>query len=98
MQKAVPLHSVRTRRVSPMRRQEAWLAALLILPSTLGIVIFAVLPIAASLGISLTDWGGLSRPNVVGFQNYAAACRTPAPPAPCPTPCCTCCWPCRPAS
>ena len=73
MQKAVPLHSVRTRRVSPMRRQEAWLAALLILPSTLGIVIFAVLPIAASLGISLTDWGGLSRPNVVGFQNYAAA-------------------------
>ncbi|MFC3833572.1 MULTISPECIES: carbohydrate ABC transporter permease [Deinococcus] len=73
MQKAAPVISIRTRRASPMRRQEAWLAAALILPSTLGIVIFAVLPIAASLGISLTDWGGLSRPNVVGFQNYAAA-------------------------
>ncbi|WP_412030192.1 carbohydrate ABC transporter permease [Deinococcus yunweiensis] len=75
MQKAAPVISTppRLRRASPMRRQEAWLAAALILPSTLGIVIFAVLPIAASLGISLTDWGGLSRPNFVGMQNYAAA-------------------------
>ncbi|THF87413.1 sugar ABC transporter permease [Deinococcus sp. KSM4-11] len=60
-------------RVSPMRRQETLLALLLILPSTLGIVVFAVLPIVASLGISLTDWGGLSRPNFVGLQNYATA-------------------------
>lgn len=60
-------------RISVMRRQEAWLAALLILPSTLGVMIFAVLPIAASLGISLTDWGGLSRPNFVGLRNYATA-------------------------
>lgn len=56
-----------------MRRQEAWLAALLVLPSTLGIVVFAVLPIAASLGISLTNWGGLSKPSYVGLQNYATA-------------------------
>ena len=74
MQQATPLVTVqpRTRR-SPMRRQEALLAALLILPSSLGVLVFAILPIAASLGISLTDWGGLSKPNVVGFQNYAAA-------------------------
>ncbi|WP_168733603.1 sugar ABC transporter permease [Deinococcus sp. Arct2-2] len=67
----------RKSRSSPMRRQEAALAALLILPSTLGIVVFAVLPIAASLGISLTDWGGLSRPNFVGVQNYASALQDP---------------------
>ncbi|WP_420594106.1 carbohydrate ABC transporter permease [Deinococcus sp.] len=74
MQQAAPLVTTRRQnRASPLRRQEAWLAALLILPSTLGILIFAVLPIAASLGISLTDWGGLSKPNFVGFQNYATA-------------------------
>lgn len=74
MQKAAPLTALPTRRrSSPLRRQEALLAALLILPSTLGIVVFAVLPIAASLGISMTDWGGLSAPHFVGGQNYAAA-------------------------
>jgi multiple sugar transport system permease protein len=75
MQKAAPRLTVpaRTGRFSPLRRQETLLAALLILPSTLGIVVFAVLPIAASLGLSLTDWGGLSKPNFVGVQNYATA-------------------------
>lgn len=69
---AAPARPAR-RRASAMRRQEALLAGLLILPSTLGVLIFAVLPIAASLGISLTDWGGLSRPHYVGLQNYAQA-------------------------
>jgi len=71
-----PSASIRARRrVSPVRRQESLLALLLILPSTLGIVIFAMLPIAASLGLSLTDWKGLSQPNFVGLQNYADALR-----------------------
>jgi multiple sugar transport system permease protein len=69
----VPAGPVARRRVSAMRRQESWLAMLLILPSTLGIVVFAVLPIIASLGISLTNWGGLSKPKWVGLDNYAAA-------------------------
>ena len=74
MQKAAPLvNPVAKKRTSTLRRQEALLAALLILPSSLGIIIFAVLPIAASLGISLTDWGGLSKPHFVGLQNYATA-------------------------
>ncbi|GGO40845.1 carbohydrate ABC transporter permease [Deinococcus humi] len=79
MQNAAPLVTLtaRKRRTSPMRRQEALMAALLILPSTLGILAFAVLPIAASLGISLTDWGGLSKPNFVGLQNYGAALHDP---------------------
>jgi multiple sugar transport system permease protein len=61
------------RRSSVMRRQESWLAILLILPSTLGIVVFAILPIIASLGISLTNWGGLSKPKWVGLDNYTTA-------------------------
>ena len=79
MQHTAPLVTLtaRKRRASPMRRQETLMAALLILPSTLGILAFAVLPIAASLGISLTDWGGLSKPNFVGFQNYATALQDP---------------------
>ena len=76
MQQTSTLVSAPTSRrlkVSPMRRQESILATLLILPSTLGIVVFAVLPIAASLGISLTNWGGLSKPSFVGLQNYSTA-------------------------
>ena len=59
--------------MSTLKKQEMWLAAALILPSTLGILIFATLPIFASLGVSLTDWGGLSRPSFAGLQNYGAA-------------------------
>lgn len=79
MQSTPPVLTLPTRRarVSPMRRQETLLALLLILPSTLGIMVFAVLPIAASLGISLTDWGGLSTPHFVGAQNYATALQDP---------------------
>ncbi len=65
------------RRASAMRRQEALLATLLMLPSTLCVLVFAVLPILASLGISLTDWGGLSAPHFVGLQNYRAALTDP---------------------
>lgn len=69
----VAVSASRRPKVSAMRRQESWLALLLILPSTLGIVMFAILPIIASLGISLTNWGGLSRPKFVGLDNYATA-------------------------
>jgi multiple sugar transport system permease protein len=68
-----PTKLPRRRRAPAMRRQEAQLAWLLMLPSTLGIVVFAVLPILASFGISMTNWGGLSRPSFVGLQNYGTA-------------------------
>jgi multiple sugar transport system permease protein len=69
----VAVSAARRPKASAMRRQESWLALLLILPSTLGIVVFAILPIIASLGISLTNWGGLSTPKFVGLDNYATA-------------------------
>lgn len=58
---------------SRVRREENRLAYLLMLPSTLGILIFAILPIFASFGISFTNWGGLSTPQWVGLDNYKNA-------------------------
>ncbi|WP_051963185.1 carbohydrate ABC transporter permease [Deinococcus misasensis] len=54
---------------SQLRQQEALLAYLLILPSTLGILVFAVFPILASMGISMTSWGGLTQPTFENFKN-----------------------------
>ena len=56
-----------------LRREEAFWGFALMLPSTLGIVVFAIVPILGSLGVSFTDWGGLSQPNWVGLENYAEA-------------------------
>jgi multiple sugar transport system permease protein len=62
------------RKRSPsLRREEAMWGLILMLPSTLGIVIFAILPILGSLGVSFTDWTALSKPNWIGFQNYQDA-------------------------
>ncbi len=58
---------------SSLRREEAMWGLILILPSTLGIVIFAILPILGSFGISFTDWGGLSLPHWTGLENYKMA-------------------------
>jgi multiple sugar transport system permease protein len=58
---------------SSLRREEAFWGLALILPSTLGILIFAILPILGSFGISFTDWGGLSLPHWTGLENYKLA-------------------------
>jgi multiple sugar transport system permease protein len=58
---------------SSLRREEALWGLILILPSTLGIVVFAILPILGSFGISFTDWGGLSLPHWTGLENYKLA-------------------------
>jgi multiple sugar transport system permease protein len=56
-----------------LRREEAMWGLLLIAPSTLGILIFSMLPILGSFGISFTDWGGLSLPHWTGLENYKTA-------------------------
>jgi multiple sugar transport system permease protein len=61
------------RKGSSLRREEAFWGLVLILPSTLGIMVFAILPILGSLGISFTDWGGLSAPHWVGLENFKQA-------------------------
>jgi multiple sugar transport system permease protein len=54
-------------------------AAIFMLPSFLGMVVFSLLPIVISIFISLTDWNGLDqlngetlRKSFVGLGNYAA--------------------------
>jgi len=45
---------------------------LLALPSTLVVAVFALVPVGASLFLSLTAWTGLAAPEWVGLANYAA--------------------------
>jgi multiple sugar transport system permease protein len=63
--------SARPPRLS-LARQEELLAYLFILPSLLGFVIFLVVPMVASLGISFYDWELLSPPQFAGLKNYSA--------------------------
>jgi multiple sugar transport system permease protein len=55
-----------------LARQEELLAYLFILPSLLGFVIFLVVPMVASLGISFFDWELLTPPQFVGLKNFGA--------------------------
>ncbi len=62
-----------TSKGSTLHREEAMWGLLLIAPSALVILVFAILPILGSLGISFTNWSGLSRPEWVGVDNYRKA-------------------------
>jgi multiple sugar transport system permease protein len=55
-----------------LARQEELLAYLFILPSLLGFIIFLVVPMIASLGLSFYDWELLSPPQFAGFKNFGA--------------------------
>ena len=54
-----------------LARRETLTFYLLISPWLLGLLIFVLGPIMASLGISLTRWDMLSPPEPVGLRNYA---------------------------
>lgn len=51
-------------------RQAGWLA-LFLLPGLSGLLLFTVLPILASLGLTFFAWDLLTPPRFVGFGNYA---------------------------
>jgi multiple sugar transport system permease protein len=57
-----------------MVRQHGWrqarVVALFVGPSLLGLVLFTLGPLLASLGISLTSWDLLTPPQFVGFANF----------------------------
>jgi multiple sugar transport system permease protein len=56
-----------------LRSEESLWGWLLILPSLIGIVVFGVVPIVGSLGVSFTNWTGISQPKFNGLANYARA-------------------------
>ncbi|MDO9417087.1 carbohydrate ABC transporter permease [Pararhizobium sp.] len=49
---------------------EARTAFIFLLPSLIGVTLFLILPIIASLVMSFTNWKLLTTPAFVGFQNY----------------------------
>jgi len=69
-----------------LRNQKTGIVAAIpyLLPSLIGMAVFSVLPIVASLCISMTNWSGMTRvsifhgffnfvrENFIGLQNYAA--------------------------
>jgi multiple sugar transport system permease protein len=56
-----------------LRSEEALWGWLLILPSVIGIIVFGIVPIVGSLGVSFTNWTGISQPKFNGLANYARA-------------------------
>jgi multiple sugar transport system permease protein len=63
--------SARRPRLSPLRRRAARAGVLFATPWLIGMAVFTVGPIVASLVISMTDWNLLDPPNFVGLGNYA---------------------------
>jgi multiple sugar transport system permease protein len=59
-----------TLRVSARRRWRRWRGLLLVTPWLIGFLAFELLPFAASLAISLTDWNIAATPRFVGVENY----------------------------
>src|SRR5262245_35508795 len=53
-----------------MARQEEQAAYLFLLPWLLGLILFLIGPILASIAISLTNWNLLNAPQWVGLANY----------------------------
>jgi multiple sugar transport system permease protein len=61
----------RRRRGLSLARQEELTAYLFVLPSLLGFLIFLVVPMFASLGLSFYDWELLTPPRFIGLRNFA---------------------------
>ncbi|GAH79129.1 unnamed protein product, partial [marine sediment metagenome] len=52
------------------KKRQAVAGYLFVLPAILGLLIWIIGPMIASLVISFTDWNVLRKPNWIGFTNY----------------------------
>ena len=57
-------------KMSAMFQKESFWAWVFILPAFLGTLIFIIIPIFASFGLSFVDWNLISKPKIVGLENY----------------------------
>jgi multiple sugar transport system permease protein len=69
--------SKRVKRTGTLARQEAIFGILFAVPAILGLLLFSVGPMLASLGISFTNWSLLSAPEWVGIENYQTMAADP---------------------
>lgn len=58
-------------------RREAILFYICVAPFILGFILFSLIPMLASLGLSFTRWNILTPPTFIGFQNYITAFQDP---------------------
>jgi multiple sugar transport system permease protein len=56
--------------INSLRRREALVGYLFILPAVIGFLLFTAGPILASLALSLTDFNIITPPTWIGLQNY----------------------------
>jgi len=57
-------------RTSARRRWRRWRGLILVTPWLIGFLAFELLPFAASLAISMTDWNIAASPSFIGLENY----------------------------
>ena len=55
---------------SGLRREETIAGYLFLLPNLIGFLIFSLIPIAATFGLTLTDWNLIGTRTFVGLDNY----------------------------
>lgn len=60
------------KRRSRIHRGEQRVAYICLIPAFLGLIFLTYAPLVGVLGISLTNWTGLKKPDFVGFDNYVA--------------------------
>lgn len=59
-----------TKKLSFRMKHDIPYAILFLAPSLLGLTVFTLIPILASLGLAFTDWNLLSPPEFVGLKNF----------------------------
>lgn len=60
----------KNRRKSKLKRDDKW-AWLMLTPNVIGFLMFMLVPMAATFGLSFTKYDMLSTPKFIGLQNYA---------------------------
>lgn len=63
----------RREKMSRMRRQEAWMGVLYLLPWIIGFILFVAGPLLASIYLSFTKYNVLRPPQFIGLNNYIYA-------------------------
>lgn len=58
-------------KMSAIFQKQSFWAWIFILPALLGTLIFIIIPIFVSFGLSFTDWNLISKPQFAGFENYS---------------------------
>ncbi len=60
----------RTGAFSGLRREETIAGYLFLLPNLVGFLIFSLIPIVATFGLTLTNWNLIGERTFVGLENY----------------------------